>query len=290
MGKEDQENQLGEIRKGQSRMRIDDQWCQEALKAVKDVQANVLVTSLNRQYSYDECKQFNVVASCTTGTDHIDNRDIPIISLQGETEFLQDIWATAEMTWALIMSLVRRIPGAFDDVKQGHWNREAFQGIELRGKTLGIVGYGRVGRQVAKLAEAFGMNVLWYDKTTNLNLTYILQRSDIVSVHVPLSAETKGMFGTEQFKQMQPTAYFINTSRGAVVDESALITALCEKWIAGAAIDVAINEPDIWNQLRIWHDRLIITPHISGNTAESRKTTQLFIASKIVKYIKESAK
>jgi len=272
-------------------MRIDDTWGEKALEIVKDINANVLATSLNRSYSHDECKQFDLIASCTTGTDHIDNRDIPLISLKGETDFLQDVWATAEHTWALIMALIRNIPAAFKDVQQGHWDREKWQGTELHGKTLGIVGYGRVGQQVARFAEAFGMDIMIYDPNHPLGESYlntVLRRSDIVTVHVPLNDKTRGMFGINQFAQMKPTAYFVNTSRGAVVNEDALVNILFHKLIAGAAIDVVENEPHIphnLGSLAKYGKRLIITPHISGCTTESREKTQLFIANKIKEYV-----
>jgi len=282
-------------------MRIDDTWGEKALEIVKDINANVLVTSLNRSYSHDECKQFDLIASCTTGTDHIDNRDIPLISLRGEIGLLQDVWATAEHTMALILSLVRHIPAAFEDVKQGNWKRENWQGSELRGKTLGIVGYGRVGRQVAKLADGFGMKVHGVDIKPSSGgdfdedeykrtFKFVLKESDIVTVHVPLNESTRGMFGAEQFRLMKPTTYFINTSRGAVVDEDALLKVLDNSLIAGAALDVLCNEPNVeliggLISYADTHENLIITPHVSGCTTESRHKTQLFIANKIKEYV-----
>jgi len=285
-------------------MRIDDTWGEKALEIVKDINANVLATSLNRSYSHDECKQFDLIASCTTGTDHIDNRDIPLISLKGETDFLQDVWATAEHTWALIMALIRKVPWAYQDVCQGNWEREKWQGTELYGKTLGIVGYGRVGRQVARFAEAFGMNVIWHDPyitapehntipdycRTDREMNDLLRESDIITIHVPLNDETRYMFGINQFAQMKPTAYFVNTSRGAVVNEDALVNILFHKLIAGAAIDVVENEPHIPHDLGFlakYGKRLIITPHISGCTTESREKTQLFIVNKIKEYVND---
>lgn len=290
-------------------MRIDDKWGKEALSIIKGIDANVLVTSLNRSYAYDECKQFDLIASCTTGTDHIDNQGIPLICLKGETKFLQSVYATAEHTFGLILSLVRRIPFAHNDVCKGNWEREAWQGSELHGKTLGIVGYGRVGKQVARFAEAFGMNVIINDNIKDAtfikkpqnervridSLKDVLHYADIITVHVSLNEETRGMFGMKEFKQMKPTAYFINTSRGAVIEEGALLSALLEKRIAGAALDVATGEPDIWEQLRIYartENNLILTPHCSGNTRESREKTQIFLANRIKDYIntKESVR
>jgi D-3-phosphoglycerate dehydrogenase len=280
-------------------MRIDDIWCQEALDIIKDVKANVLITKMNVNYSYEECSKFDLIASPTTGLEHIDNRDIPLVSLKGETEFLNDVHASAEHTWALIMALIRKVPMAHNDVCKGNWDREAWQGTELHGKTLGIVGYGRVGKQVERCARAFGMNILICDPPTTIaeyhvtiptycrrdrELNMLLQESDIVTVHVPLNNETYSMFNAEQFEQMKPTAYFINTSRGAVVNEYALYRSLKDKQIAGAALDVVLCEPNPWSAFIDYaneNDNLILTPHIAGNTVESRKKTQLHIAQRI---------
>ncbi len=284
-------------------MRIDDKWCEEARAQLPD--GNYLIASLDRTYTEDECRQFDFIVSATTGTDHIQNGDVPLLCLKG-ADILPDIYATAEHTFALILSLIRKVPFAFDSVKRGNWDREAWQGTELRGKTLGIVGMGRVGRQVAKIADAFGMGVIGIEQldtagasTEELkkdivpHLTYLLKNSDIITVHVPLTDETRGMFGVEQFKQMKPTAYFINTSRGAVVDEVELCAALTVGYLAGAAIDVVADEQG-WNEYSFLgkyareHNNLIISPHISGNTAESRRKTQLYMARAILDFIQRS--
>ena len=273
-------------------MRLDDNWPEDTRKLLSE--GNYLVTSLDWRYGYEELQEFDFIASCTTGTDHLDSRDIPLISLKGES-VLDDVYATAEMAWALILALVRRIPWAFEDVKRGNWNREAWQGTELRGKTLAIVGYGRVGQQMAKIAEAFGMKVIASDVPSSRHdapyrhhklefciLETLLKNADILTVHVPLNDETRGMFGVEQFAMMKPTAYFVNTSRGEVVDTGALVTALENKQFAGAALDVLPGEP---RPNIPEHPNLLITPHIGGCTAESRRKTQVFIAEKIKNYL-----
>lgn len=298
-----------------------DSWCDEAKEILREVtvikesrwagdQYGGLITSLSKPFRSEHLLMFpklKFIASCTTGLDHLPlealkNNGIKIISLQGETAFLQDVHATAEHTFGLILSLVRRIPFAHNDVCKGNWEREAWQGSELFGKTLGIVGMGRVGSHVSKFAKAFGMKVIWCDPyikqappntipdyyKVDRTLECLLGESDIVTVHAPLNAETTGMLGLEQFSQMKQGSYFVNTSRGPIVEEGALLTALLEKKIAGAAIDVATGEPDIWEQLRIYaktQNNLIITPHISGNSVESRKSTQIFISNKIKEYI-----
>ena len=294
-----------------------DNWgdkAREVLEEVAEVHTRVenfakydgLITNLQPiDLRYYELGALKFVASCTTGLDHIDmggcSKGIKIISLKGETDFLRDVWATAEHTWALILSLIRKVPFAFEDVKQGSWNREAWQGTELHGKTLGIVGYGRVGQQLSRYAESFGMNQVVYDKKFEIDrcpsntlctgrFKDVLRNSDIITVHVPLTDETAGMFGAEQFAMMKPGAYFINTSRGAVVDEWALINALNKGIIAGAAVDVVDGEHSDDSILKNWLEKkcvnnLIITPHIAGNTAESREKTQLFIAQRIKDFI-----
>jgi len=288
-----------------------DNWGERALGILREVaevkthfwtlEVDGVIVALNKQPLFergliDMFSNLKFIASCTTGLDHIDvdyckEKGIKIISLQGERDFLQDVYATAEHTWALILSLIRKVPFAFDDVKQGSWNREAWQGTELHGKTLGIVGYGRVGQQVAKIAEAFGMNIIRYDKQKPgynfYSINTVLQNSDIITVHVPLNEETQHMFGRHEFEMMKPTAYFINTSRGAVVDEKALFDALSSRQIAGAALDVLCNEPRCFCGAfaREVAPRLIVTPHIAGNTAESRGKTQVFIANKIKEFI-----
>jgi len=266
---------------------------------------NYLVCSLDCRYSYDELKQFDFAASATTGVDHIDARDIPLISLKGDP-FLREVYATAEHTFALILSLLRKVPAAHKYVCDYGWDRELFRGEELHGKTLGIVGYGRVGRQVAEIAKGFGMNVLWTDLSSleydRIDVFYpkndgeseayptvLLADSDILTVHVDLNDTTRKMFGPNEFSQMKSTAHFVNTSRGAVVNEDALFDALRFGKIAGAALDVLSTEPYIHEGLREYaktHGNLILTPHLGGNTQESREKTQVHMAEKITEFIR----
>ncbi len=250
------------------------------------------------------------IASCTTGLDHLpidhlNSRNIAVLSLQGDTEFLRDVHATAEHTVALMLALLRKIPAAHKDVCEGRWDREAWQGSEINGKRIGIVGLGRVGQQVMHILLYMGGDMMYsdlmYDGKCCLyygipdgkfiqmaSLEEVLRESDIVTLHVPLNDSTRGMIGAAQFAMMKPTAYLINTSRGAVVDEDALLWALREGTIAGAALDVLQNEPLVNARLCDYarcHDNLILTPHLGGNTAESRLKTQLFMCRKIAQFI-----
>lgn len=256
--------------------------------------------------SLSDMPNLRFVATAATGLDHIDldyckSHDIRVLSLQNETEFLRDVHATAEHTMALILSLIRKVPFAHNDVCAGHWDRERFQGSELHGKRIGVVGLGRVGHQVFYTLLYMGGDMMYTDprcvvclmpgnesSVWTSTLDEVLQQSDIVTVHVPLDDSTRGMFGALQFATMKPTAYFINTSRGAVVDEAALLCALNEGTIAGAALDVLCDEPLVNYKLVDYarlHDNLILTCHIAGNTRESRLKTQLFLCDKIREFI-----
>ena len=242
--------------------------------------------------------------TATTGTDHIDveaagKSGIQVVSLQGHSGFLKTITATAEHTLGLIFALIRRIPFAFDSVRNGKWDRDICRGHELQGKTAGIVGYGRLGRIVGNYLKVLGMRVIIYDPYVNsddpdieqkIDLEELLREADLVSVHVNLNFETESMFDEVRFVQMKPTAIFVNTSRGAIVDELALLEALKSGYIAGTALDVLRGEPNINVQhslvdYAISHDNLILTPHIGGATYESMERCESFMAELLRKTV-----
>jgi D-3-phosphoglycerate dehydrogenase len=250
----------------------------------------------------DRAARLKVIVSPTTGLDHIDlaeteRRNIYVLSLRGESDFLRDVRATAEHTIALILSLLRHIPQACAHAKYGHWARDLFRGCELHGKTVGIVGYGRLGRIVARYLTAFETKILVTDPKihtdqpeagiTSTSLTRLLNQSDLVTLHVNLCDETKGFFGQEQFAAMKPGAWFINTSRGELVDEDALSMALRSGRLRGAALDVVSEEraPRMGEHPLVVYarenDNLIITPHIGGCTAESMAKTECFLADRL---------
>jgi len=248
------------------------------------------------------------IVSATTGLDHIDvdfaeSRGIAVISLKGETEFLRSIPATAEHTWGLLLALVRHIPQAFESVRAGEWNRDAFRGRDLDGKRLGIVGLGRIGEKVARYGLAFGMQVAAFDPYRNdwpegilrcSTLEDLLRRSDILSLHVPLNAETYHMIGERELGLLPRGAVLVNTARGAVVDEKALVAALKGGHLAGAAVDVIENEFDMQvyrnNPLVDYarqYDSLLITPHLGGATVESMAATEIFMANKLKLFLQQ---
>jgi len=244
-----------------------------------------------------------IVGTPTTGLDHIDleaarSREVNVLSLKGERQFLDQVFATAEHAFALLQALIRRIPAAFEAVQDYQWRRDVYRGRELAGKTLGIVGCGRLGSMMVRYGQAFGMPVLAYDPyVSDLpqgvkhcdSLEALLGSSDAVSIHVPLNAETQGMFSQAEFGAFREGAVLVNTARGALIDEAALVSALESGRLAGAALDVLrsehrIGQPGFKHPLIEYartHENLIITPHIGGATQESVEKADLFLANKI---------
>ena len=194
----------------------------------------------------------------------------------------QNAVSVAELAMGLMLSLARMIPAANQDTKNGNWNRQMFVGMELYGKTIGIVGAGKIGYLTARRAQAFGMKVLAYDPFISrdsillselnaelVSLDELLARADIVSCHLPATPGTVGMFNAERFEKMKPTATFVNTSRGEVVVESDLLGALESGQIAGAAMDVRSKEPPQAGGLEHLPN-LILTPHVGAFTQEAQ--------------------
>ncbi len=250
-------------------------------------------------------KNLKVIATATTGLDHIDleetkNRRIKVLSLRGETKFLNTITGTAELAAGLMIELLRRTPHAFESVKRYEWNRNAFRGHNLYGQTLGIVGLGRLGSWMARYGQAFGMKVIFCDLYVKnapqgiqkTPFQKLLKVSDVISIHVHLGKDTEGMFGKNEFARMKKSAYLVNTARGKIVDEKALLAALTRKKIAGYATDVLADELSFEKgfnghplvEYAKKHDNLIIVPHIGGMTEESRKATDIFIAEKLKRF------
>jgi D-3-phosphoglycerate dehydrogenase / 2-oxoglutarate reductase len=257
-----------------------------------------------------QARRLRYIVTPTTGLNHIDTdaaqrHGVEVLSLRGETQFLRDITATAELTWGLLLALIRSIPAAHSDVLAGHWRRDEFKGTELKGKTLGIVGCGRLGSMVAEYAQAFRMNVLAFDRHPEprdgvrfVALDELLTSSDIVSIHLPLAHDTRAFLGREQFAVMKPGAVLLNTARGEIVDEGALVDALESGRIAGAAVDVLTLETShdpAWmaGSRLLAHARnqrnVVITPHIGGLTADSAEATNLFMIAKLERHLQRPA-
>ena len=241
-------------------------------------------------------KNLKIVANYAVGFDNIDikaatKRKIPITNTPG---VLTD--AVADHACTLLLSAGRRIAESDKFVRAGKyksWEPMLMLGGDTRGKTLGIIGSGRIGTAVAeRMAKGFGMNVLYYDvkrnpfvekaaKATFTSITSLLKRSDFVSVHVPLLPSTHHLIGTKQLRMMKKTAYLVNTSRGPVVDEKALVTALKKKQIAGAALDVFEKEPQLASGLATL-DKVTLTPHTASATFKTRGAMSEIAAKNIL--------
>jgi D-3-phosphoglycerate dehydrogenase / 2-oxoglutarate reductase len=205
--------------------------------------------------------------------------------------------SVAELVIGEIIMLLRRIPARSVGAHQGRWDKSAEGSFEVRGKTLGIIGYGNIGSQLSNLAEACGMKVIYYDHTDKLRhgntepvetLQELLAQSDIVSLHVPETPATQGMIGREEIAAMKSGAYLINNSRGTVVDLDALAEALRENRLAGAAVDVFPVEPgsagERFSSPLQGFDNVILTPHIGGSTEEAQERIGSEVARKLVDY------
>jgi D-3-phosphoglycerate dehydrogenase / 2-oxoglutarate reductase len=205
--------------------------------------------------------------------------------------------SVAELVIGEIIMLLRRIPSRSVGAHQGRWDKSAERSFEVRGKTLGIIGYGNIGSQLSNLAESFGMKVIYYDHTDKLRhgntepvetLPELLAQSDVVSLHVPETPATQGMIGRDEIAAMKQGSYLINNSRGTVVDLDALADALRENRLAGAAVDVFPVEPgsaaERFASPLQGLDNVILTPHIGGSTEEAQERIGSEVARKLVDY------
>ena len=251
----------------------------------------------------ERAKHLRVVAIPATGSDHIDKKTlaehgIAFLSLAKETELLSQFTATAELTWGLLIACVRRIPAAFDAVRNGDWAREKFTGRQLSGKTLGVLGMGRLGKIVAEYGKAFRMKVLGCGHKPftipgieQVELNELLAHSDIITIHIHLTDENRGLISREAFAKMKPGVVLINTSRGAIIDEAAFLEALESGKVAAAGIDVIEGEwmEDITQHPLVryaqTHDNLVITPHIGGHAVEPGAIARAFMANKLTEFL-----
>ena len=205
--------------------------------------------------------------------------------------------AVAELTIGLLLSLARQIPRADSSMKEGRWAKKEFRGWQLNGKTFGVVGLGHIGEKVARLAKAFGMKILITKRTPPspeilkeleaefVPLDELLRRSDIVSLHVPLTPQTHHMIGEREIQLMKDGAFIINTSRGAVIDEKALFKALKSGKLGGAALDVyEVEPPEDYSLMKL--PNVVCTPHIGAQTVEAQRAAATLLAQKIVNELK----
>lgn len=200
--------------------------------------------------------------------------------------------SVAELTLGLLLATARAIPRADATMKQGKWLKKEFEGVELQGKTLGLIGFGRIGREVAHRALAFGMHILAYDplipedairqaNAAPCTLDELLRRSDFISIHVPLTEETRNLLDAAAFAKMKPGLRLVCTARGGIIDESALLQALKDGKVAVAALDVFAQEPPGASEL-VCHPNVVATPHIGAQTVEAQARAAEMIAHEVM--------
>jgi D-3-phosphoglycerate dehydrogenase len=243
-----------------------------------------------------------IISCATTGSDHIERgelkrREIPVRTLVEDRKLLLNLTPAAELSWALLLACARMLPAAISHVKSGGWNREMFPGVMLKGKRIGIIGCGRIGMWMSRYARAFGMDIVGYDPLLDdfppqirpVSLEELVHTSDFITIHVPLNKDTKELLSEDLFAILKSESILINTSRGAVVDEKALLKALESGRLLAAGLDVLTDEPDIEKsplfQYAQTHDNLVITPHCGGFSHDAVRIVCRRAAEKIVEYL-----
>lgn len=280
---------------------------ESGLKIVNKSSVTHLYTRIYQKLDRKFLEMFSnlrVIVCPTTSLDHIDStycneKNIRIISLAGEKNFLQDITSTAELTAWFILELARMPSKYHQIVLNGSWDRYKYRTESLSGKTLGIIGLGRVGTQVANLFHNLNMNVIFYDTNNSISTSYrrvtkleeIAEKSNFISIHVSGVSRNKDLINTDFFGKLNPKGvYLINTSRGFVVNEPNLLSNLRNGKILGFAADVLVDEEgkgslwleknSIWQEMKLNHN-IIITPHIGGSSADTLVRVDRFLISKI---------
>lgn len=272
----------------------------EFLRRVKDKEGLVcLLTEKVNEEMLRVATKLRIAANVAVGYDNI---DVEACTKSGvvatNTPGVLDE-TTADFAWTLLMAVARRLGEGEQLARSGNWkgwNLDQLCGADVWGKTLGIVGFGRIGRAVARRASGFQMKVIYTDavrasedaeKSVNAefrDMNALLAESDFISLHVPLLPDTRGLFDSPKFYRMKPTAFLINTSRGPVIDEAALVAALENEKIAGAALDVYVNEPFIHPGLK--RPNVVLAPHLASASVETRTKMAVMAASNVAAIFK----
>ena len=240
--------------------------------------------------------KLKVIGRAGIGVDNIDVKKATELGIKVVNAPTGSTISVAELAIAHMLALARFIPKADSSMKRGEWLKKQLKGIELHGKTLGLIGSGRIAQHVAKIAKGLGMNVLVYsphctdEKAEKMGarratLEEVLRESDFASLHIPKTEETYHLIDKEKLSLMKPTAYLINCARGGVVDEDALYEFLKEGKIAGAAIDVFEEEPPKGSKL-LELDNVVLTPHIGANTKEAQIRAGTICAEQVMKVLR----
>jgi len=263
---------------------------------IKDVDAIILGGSKITRTSIEYAKRLKIIGRVGVGVDNVDieacaKRGIIVFNTPG-----LNAESVADLTIALILAVARKLFHLVKITKEGSWDEKlSYVGIELYGKTIGIVGLGNIGQAVARRAKGFNMRILYYDRKRKVeaekklgaifvDFRTLLRESDIVTLHVPLTKETRHMIGERELKLMKPTAILINTARGEVVDYKALYKALKEGWIMGAGIDVYEKEP-AYNHPLFNLDNVVVTPHVGDLTYEAYRRMLKEVCYNIKNYL-----
>lgn len=274
---------------------------EEIIKNAQDVEALItLLADKIDQKVIDKLSALKVIANYAVGYNNIDVEYATKkgIMITNTPDVLTE--TTADLTWALILTIARKIVEADNFVREKKfkgWRPKLLLGDDVYGKTIGIIGFGRIGQAVAERARGFKMKVLYYsrrrvDKTVEnrLNATFaplgaLLKKSDFITIHTPLTRETYHLINEKSFSMMKKSAYLINTSRGAVVDERELVRALKEGKIKGAALDVFENEPEVTTEL-LEMKNVVLTPHIGSASESTRNKMSHMVAKNVIEALK----
>lgn len=232
-----------------------------------------------------------VIARAGVGLDNVDIKTATTAGVMVVNAPTSNIISAAELTVGHILSLARHIPAAHAALAQGEWKRSAYTGVELYEKTVGIIGLGRIGALIAARLQAFGVEVIAYDPyitaaraqqlgVQTVTLDELLEHSDFITIHMPKTPETTGMISTEQLAKMKPTAFIVNVARGGLIDEDALHDALVAKTIAGAALDVFVQEPPKESPL-LALPNVVVTPHLGASTDEAQEKAGISVAKSV---------
>lgn len=248
---------------------------------------------------FNAAKKLKVVGRAGVGVDNIDLESAKAHGVVVVNAPMSTTLAVAELTFGLMLALARNVPRADSGMKQGHWLKKDLKGIELNGRTLGIVGVGRIGSELCKRASAFDMKVLGYDPYISAkeihqrgarpsSLSDIYDQADYISLHLPLTDETHSMINEQAFRQMKRGVRIVCAARGGIIDEAALLSALESGQVAGAALDVFETEPPGKSAL-VKHPNLIATPHIGAQTVESQSRAAIDIANEVLAVLKKKS-
>ncbi|MBH5317994.1 phosphoglycerate dehydrogenase [Paenibacillus sp. GSMTC-2017] len=243
-------------------------------------------------------KKLKVVGRAGVGVDNIDlaaatERGIIVINAPDGNTI-----TTCEHTFAMMMAVARHIPQAYMKTVSGTWDRKSFLGVELRNKTLGVLGMGRIGSEVAKRAKAFGMNIMGYDPFMTeeraekmgvklASVDEIVRQADFMTVHTPLTPETRHMIGKEQFNVMKKGMRIVNCARGGIIDEYALVEAIDQDIVAGAAFDVFEVEPPAEDHPFLKHPKIIVTPHLGASTIEAQENVAIDVSEQVLHILRD---